>query len=68
MVTNVGPFAEWFRQAVSAGGDCSVLWEEQYMLLRVSAHVLADQGEGETPTIPEACVTASAHAASTGQP
>jgi hypothetical protein len=54
------------RQFTTSGADCSACWEEVCVLLRLSAHVLADDGDGETPLIPEAIIQMSHQAAQTG--
>ncbi|KAK3239066.1 hypothetical protein CYMTET_50978, partial [Cymbomonas tetramitiformis] len=54
------------QQLAGSGGDCSQTWEELCWLVRMSAHALADDGDGETPVIPPTLMTAGATAAGAG--
>lgn len=47
--------------------DGSVAMEELCLLLRLTAHVVADPGEGETPLMPLAMAHASSASAAAGQ-
>ena len=42
------------------------VWEELCWLVRMTAHILADPGEGETPVVPESMGQASRSAAESG--
>lgn len=53
-------------EAVSRGADTAPVLEELTWLARMSAHMLADSGDGETPLQPTELVAAAAAAAARG--